>query len=627
MKLYNSYDFTSHKPKIKKLIFSRLHHLSIAILFIILMPSVAMEAQAGQKITYKKTENYTLDIEVISPTTSIPEGGYPCIVFFFGGGWNSGTTEQFRPQAEYFASRGMVSILADYRVKTRHDSSPFEALMDAKSAIRFVRENANKWDINPQKIVASGGSAGGHLAAATAVIEKFNDPNDNISVSCIPNALVLFNPVIDNGPGGYGYERVLNQYKDFSPIHNIRSGLPPCIFFLGTQDNLIPVETAEYYKVISEKTGNRCDLHLYQGGAHGFFNPVHPNFYSNTVNKTDSFLQSLGFLDVINIRPVIDTVGFAQYDWQMDSIVSRLSARTEQHPDQSWKAVIAPHDDYKYAGEVTWQVLSGVKAKTVILFGVGHRASQFQLEDQLVFGSFTHWKAPYGYIPVSSLQNEIMNRLDPSLWIVHDSMQRIEHSIEALTPFLQFTNRQVQIIPIIVPYMSFRKMNQLSDAFSKVLAEIMKERGLELGSDIALVVSNDAVHYGDEDWGGKNMAPFGTDPAGNEKALALEKEIISTCLLGELSSKKLKKFTEYTVEKNDYRSYKWTWCGRYSLPLGLLTATKLSRQLTKNDLTGELLNYATSIDHPLYPVEDIGMGTTAIATSRHWVGFVGVGYK
>ena len=129
--------------------------------------------------------------------------------------------------------------------------------MDAKSAVRYVRNNAAKWGIDPNKIVASGGSAGGHLAAATAVIEKYNDPNDDLSISCVPDALVLFNPVIDNGPGGYGFERIGDAYKNFSPIHNLRKDLPPTIFFLGTNDALIPGETAKYYQTVMQKTGNR----------------------------------------------------------------------------------------------------------------------------------------------------------------------------------------------------------------------------------------------------------------------------------------------------------------------------------------------------------------------------------
>jgi acetyl esterase/lipase len=196
----------------------------------------------------------------------------------------------------------MICVLADYRVKTVEGSTPFESLEDAKSAVRFIRGNATKFHVDTDKIVCSGGSAGRHLAAATAAIEKYNDKNDDLNISAKPNALVLFNPVIDNGPGGYGYERVGEEYLYFSPLHNLRKGMPPTIFFLGTNDNLIPVETAQYYKTVMEKIGSRCDLYLYEGQKHGFFNFNHYEYYKRTVLKTDEFLISTGFLSE---RPTI----------------------------------------------------------------------------------------------------------------------------------------------------------------------------------------------------------------------------------------------------------------------------------------------------------------------------------
>ena len=105
--------------------------------------------------------------------------------------------------------------------------------------------------------------------------------------------------VIDNGPGGYGYERIGDNYKDFSPLHNIRKGAPPAIFLLGTNDKLIPVETAEYFKVVMEKTGSRCELKLYEGEGHGFFNYRENDLknFRETVQEVDMFLQSLGYID------------------------------------------------------------------------------------------------------------------------------------------------------------------------------------------------------------------------------------------------------------------------------------------------------------------------------------------
>ena len=251
---------------------------------------------AQQEVLYKQIDTTKLYLEVHSPTKLDSTKKYPAIIFFFGGGWKGGDRSQFLKHAEYFSQRGLVCFLADYRTENKHKTTPFESLKDAKSAIRFIRKNASKFNIDPNKIIASGGSAGGHLAAATALTNDFNEKSDDSSVSCIPNALVLFNPVIDNGPGGYGYERIGDAYAEFSPLHNIEKGTPPTILFLGTKDKLIPVETVQYYKTVMEKVGSRCELRLYENQAHGFFNYRNLGFYKQTVLETDLFLQSLSYL-------------------------------------------------------------------------------------------------------------------------------------------------------------------------------------------------------------------------------------------------------------------------------------------------------------------------------------------
>ncbi|WP_200975143.1 alpha/beta hydrolase [Echinicola sp. 20G] len=265
--------------------------------FLTIYLSLQSFSWAQESFVYKTADTSQLYMEVYSPPSIDTSKAYPAIIFFFGGGWIGGSKNQFKPHAQYFSERGMVCFLVDYRVKNIHQTSPYESLMDAKSAIRYVRKNAEALHIDTTKIIAAGGSAGGHLAAATALIPGFNDPKDDLNISSIPNALVLFNPVIDNGPGGYGYERIGDQYKAFSPLHNIKKGAPPTIFFLGTKDKLIPVETAEYYQVVYEKVGSRCELYLYEGEAHGFFNYAQFDNYKDTILKTDQFLQSLGYLE------------------------------------------------------------------------------------------------------------------------------------------------------------------------------------------------------------------------------------------------------------------------------------------------------------------------------------------
>ena len=259
--------------------------------------AASIRAQEADSVLYKQVDSTDLYLFIDYPPAYDASLSYPAMVFFFGGGWVGGTPDHFKKQAAYFAQRGLVCIRADYRVKSRHGATPFESLEDAKSVIRYIRKNAEALGVDPLQIIASGGSAGGHLAAATALVNGFNDGTDDLSYSCVPNALVLFNPVIDNGPGGYGYERIGEAYKDFSPLHNIREGAPPTIFLLGTEDVLIPVETAHYYKTVMEKVGSRCELCLYEGEGHGFFNFGRSQHYESTVKAAESFLVSLGYLE------------------------------------------------------------------------------------------------------------------------------------------------------------------------------------------------------------------------------------------------------------------------------------------------------------------------------------------
>jgi acetyl esterase len=276
----------------------------VSLLLIIILSHKSIQAQdiEGYKAyTYKQTDTLEMRLFVKNPTQFNKNKKYPAIIFFFGGGWSSGDILKFKPHADYFSDRGMVTILADYRVRTRHKTTPFDAVSDAKSAIRYLRENAKILHIDVNRIAASGGSAGGHLAAAAALIEGLNDAKDNIKTSAKPNALILFNPVYDNGPTGYGYDRIKERYTEISPLHNIKKGAPPTIVLLGTNDKHMPVSTAELYKQKMEDVGARCDLIIYQDQKHGFFNFRHESgksnqYYYETLKEADKFLVSLGYI-------------------------------------------------------------------------------------------------------------------------------------------------------------------------------------------------------------------------------------------------------------------------------------------------------------------------------------------
>ena len=200
-------------------------------------------------IEFKQPGGKPLSLHVFLPDSWKAGDQRPAAVFFFGGGWVGGSPRQFFPQAKALADLGMVGISAEYRTKGSHGTGPRECVEDGKSAVRWVRSHAKELGIDPQKLAFGGGSAGGHVAAASSFCKGFDAAGEDVGVATLANALILFNPVLDNGPdGGWGHQKVIDYYQEISPAHNIRKPVPPILFMLGTKDDLIPVSTAERFK-------------------------------------------------------------------------------------------------------------------------------------------------------------------------------------------------------------------------------------------------------------------------------------------------------------------------------------------------------------------------------------------
>ncbi len=253
----------------------------------------------GEPQVYKRIGETALNLYVTRPDGWRKDDQRPALVFFHGGGWVGGPLGQFNEHSLYFASRGLVCIQVEYRLLPNHTTvPPIVCIQDARSAMRWVRSHARELGIDPQRIASAGASAGGHLAAHVGLADGTDDPADDLAVSPKPNAMILFNPVLDNGPGEFGSERVGDLYPALSPAHNVSSDDPPAVLFLGTSDKNIPVKTMENFRDRMTKAGVRCDLHLYEGEQHGFFNSKNQDgkYYILTVRESDNFLQSLGWL-------------------------------------------------------------------------------------------------------------------------------------------------------------------------------------------------------------------------------------------------------------------------------------------------------------------------------------------
>lgn len=263
--------------------------------------SVAVGAPpAGEPHVYKRVDDRELMLYVTKPAGWKQSDSRPAIVFFHGGGWTGGAPGQFTEHSKYLASRGMVCVQVQYRLLDKKGSEPpISCCRDARSAMRWVRSRSEELGIDPNRIASGGGSAGGHLAAFVGMVDGQDDPQDDQSISAKSNAMCLFNPVFDNGPGGWGAKRVGDRFPEFSPFHNVSKDDPPGIVFLGSKDALVPVETAHQFRQKMNQVGVRVDVHIYEGMPHGFFNYGRSGNrpYYETVVAMDRFLASLGWLD------------------------------------------------------------------------------------------------------------------------------------------------------------------------------------------------------------------------------------------------------------------------------------------------------------------------------------------
>lgn len=253
-------------------------------------------------IVYKQPEGKALSLHIFLPKDWKASDRRPAAVFFFGGGWNRGKPSQFYPQCHVLAGHGMVGISAEYRTASSHGTDPRACVEDGKSALRWIHQHAGELGIDTDRLAIGGGSAGGHVAAAVHFCKNFDAEGEDKSVPTTGDALLLYNPVLDNGPGEYGHSRMKDFWKEISPAHNVFKHnpptqpipVPPTLYLLGTKDNLIPVETAMRFQKTIQEAGGKCELKLHKDAPHGFFNSE-PHLEA-THKELVSFLSSLGWI-------------------------------------------------------------------------------------------------------------------------------------------------------------------------------------------------------------------------------------------------------------------------------------------------------------------------------------------
>jgi acetyl esterase/lipase len=266
------------------------------------------EMPGAKAVTYKTIGDTKLNLFIYEPAGLNPGEQRPAIVLFFGGGWTNGSPRQFLQQCKYFASRGMVAIAADYRVASRHQVKAVDCVRDAKSAIRYLRAHAKELHVDPERIAAGGGSAGGHLAAAIGTIDGLDEDSEAKAISSCPNALLLYNPAlvlatiegveVDASRLSGLKDRLGIEPNELSPYHHVAAGDPPTVIFHGTADKTVPHATAAAFERAMKAAGNACTLHSYEGEGHGFFNYGRGDGtkFVEVLTASDRFLAGLGYL-------------------------------------------------------------------------------------------------------------------------------------------------------------------------------------------------------------------------------------------------------------------------------------------------------------------------------------------
>lgn len=328
-------------------------------------------------------------------------------------------------------------------------------------------------------------------------------------------------------------------------------------------------------------------------------------------------------------RPIRDDIGFFWTAGAMDRLLAYLESTLPEDKNTALPPLVAgisAHDDYLYAAQVYYPLYRHFKAKEVVVFGVTHRAIKDKIGDpqaKIIFDTYSHWQGPYGPVGVSKLREYLKEKLDKEIFLENNEAHDLEHSIEAQVPFLQYFNREIKITPIMVTGMDFPAMERISAALATAITSYIRENNLAVGKDIFFLISADANHYGKD----FDNVIYGQDERAHQLGIASDIEIVHTFLTGTISPALIRRFTERLWGKTYLEYNDRYWCGRYSIPFGLLTVGEIMNRLYPGkSLTGQLLRYADTYTDGVLPLKKTGYGITAPFSLKHWVGFFSVAF-
>jgi len=332
------------------------------------------------------------------------------------------------------------------------------------------------------------------------------------------------------------------------------------------------------------------------------------------------------FLSGQDVRPVRDDIGFCWLRPQMKHLMDYLAATDRQDfPVQNLVAGISPHDDYLYAGRVYYPLFKKLRTREVVIFGVTHGTVRKEIGDPqniLLLDEYTSWSGLGQEVNISPLREWIKSRLPKEDYAVNNRAHSLEHSIEALVPFLQYENPEIKITPIMVTAMPWERMSELAGRLATILAAYIKENKLQPGKDIFFLISADANHYGQD----FNNIPFGEDEKAHRQGTEQDQRFAQAAISGPLNNNKIKDLTQ-NLWGATYKDYRNTyWCGKYDIPFGLLVISKTMQQAAGRGLKGKVLRYSDTYSEGVMPLKKAGFGITAPFSLKHWVGFFSAGF-
>lgn len=279
-------------------------------------PQSPTQAQANAKpkpYVYAGTGAQERKLYVFAPAkrehgnATAPATPSTAILVFHGGGWTEGPVDWAFAQAEYFSRFGMAGIAVDYRLSDGKGVTPLDADADARDAIRWVRAHADELSIDPHRIVVYGESAGGQLAAATAISPEHPSKDERAS---IPDALILFSPVL-HPERSEQFRKLAGAAADVASVslpQHLHKGMPPTLILGGDQDAPIPPASLREFCDAMNAQQNRCEVKTYKGVGHMLW-PTGDDEASRARSgkaKYDAFtrilefLRSLGYIEAAN---------------------------------------------------------------------------------------------------------------------------------------------------------------------------------------------------------------------------------------------------------------------------------------------------------------------------------------